>query len=735
MAVCTECSLSRLHYRSQPKLLMYKKGLKHTEIRKRAFQVKDSMPDELFFSNPGLFTYLEASLRALLGDNPRKIRLKAFYDPLNSSVAYTDNKTVYINTGNCVTSSLPTRPKKYLSILGLILHEVGHIYYTDFPANSSYMQSVQEGEWYPSTPDGGTAIQLELKSNELLKKLFGYIAHNLMNRVEDAYIELRVTQRFHGLYEQGLIILNQATYEKSHTLSELFAALKEGKLHMLDIFLESILLYAKGQDIKNSAQAKKDYPDEFSEYISVFSKIKPIVRKLRTERSAMVRWSYVNTIMVILWDYIKDRAENISEDSELLDSSEYDIAADVCEAIIRKLSETLSEDKCGAVPIGSTRPLGEKGLDKPKSDDGATDTPPVSEETSSEALRELEKLSESIATSVLEEELSEELSKEISEFGPKRYKDLVKEVEKLKEMRKRPSLSDSDIEELSARIAYKASQAKCAGNVQYYLNRETTVSVEQINDYNNIMSEMKPLSKALQRKVNPILKERNYEGKISGLPMGKRLSSRLIYRDDGKIFSKPLVPDGNPQIAIGVLIDESGSMYGQKISKARQTSILVEDFLRNVQIPHIIIGHTADQQSCPPKYSVDLTSYVEFNSYDESDKYRLAKVQAQANNRDGAALAYIYERLLQRPENRKLLLVITDGEPAARNYSGHPAIIDSKVTVDEYNRKGIKTIALAIDGTISNIKQIYGEDKLIVVDNLSDLPNILTGILKRQILK
>ena len=249
------------------------------------------------------------------------------------------------------------------------------------------------------------------------------------------------------------------------------------------------------------------------------------------------------------------------------------------------------------------------------------------------------------------------------------------------------------------------------------------------------MAEMLPLSKALQRKVIPILRERNIEGKLIGLPMGKRFCGRLAYRDDGKFFSKPLIPDGTPQIAIGVLIDESGSMYGSKIHKARQTAILVEDFLRNVEIPHIILGHTGDQKSCGLKYSVELTSYVEFNSYDESDKYRLAKVEAQANNRDGAALAYIYERLLQRAEPRKLLLVITDGEPSARSYYGTPAINDSRDTVDDYFKKGIKTIALAIDGTISNIKEIYGDDKLIVVDDLADLPSVLTGILKRQILR
>lgn len=716
---------------------MKDKKLRNVEIRKKAFLIKDTMPDDLFFSNTGFFTYLESSLRALLGDNPRNIRLHAFYEPEMPVVAYTDNKVVYINTGNNVTSSLPSRPKKYLSILGLILHEVGHIYYTDFPANDSYQKAVNNGRWYPKTPTNGKEIEEELKADASLQKLFCYIAHNLMNRVEDAYIELRITQRFHGLYEKGLVLLNQTAYEHAHTLSELFAALKEEKIYMLDIFLEQILLYAKCQDIKSSSQAKKEYPSEFAEFISVFSKVKPLVRKLRTERSAPLRWNYVNEILVLLWEYIKQRAstaDNPADSSSL--SSDIKVSEEACEEIIKELSKIFDESSCGSEPKGHTNPIGDKSSKSEIIHSGEeSGAPATSPEDESDAESDLDKVTEDIATSELEKDLADELSKEIDKIGKKRYSQLVKEVEKLKEHKKKASLSSEEKETITVKIARKTSQAKFANDVQYYLNREPSIEPHQIEIYNTIMADMLPLSKALQRKVIPILRERNLEGKLSGLPMGKRFSAKLAYREDGKVFSKPLIPDGTPQLAIGVLIDESGSMYGSKIYKARQTAILVEDFLRNVEIPHIILGHTGDLNSSGAKFSVEMTSYVEFDSYDEADKYRLAKVEAQANNRDGAALAYIYERLLQRTEPRKLLLVITDGEPSARSYYGTPAINDSRDTVEDYFKKGIKTIALAIDGTISNIKEIYGEDKLIVVNDLADLPSVLTGILKRQILK
>ena len=38
---------------------------------------------------------------------------------------------------------------------------------------------------------------------------------------------------------------------------------------------------------------------------------------------------------------------------------------------------------------------------------------------------------------------------------------------------------------------------------------------------------------------------------------------------------------------------------------------------------------------------VDLYSYVEYDTFDDSDRYRLADIQARNSNRDGAALRYV----------------------------------------------------------------------------------------------
>lgn len=70
---------------------------------------------------------------------------------------------------------------------------------------------------------------------------------------------------------------------------------------------------------------------------------------------------------------------------------------------------------------------------------------------------------------------------------------------------------------------------------------------------------------------------------------------------------------------------------------------------------------------------VALYSYAEFDSIDTSDRYRLMDMSARNGNRDGAALRFVAEHLAKRPEKQKLLIIISDGQPADTGYYGTEA--------------------------------------------------------------
>ena len=127
-----------------------------------------------------------------------------------------------------------------------------------------------------------------------------------------------------------------------------------------------------------------------------------------------------------------------------------------------------------------------------------------------------------------------------------------------------------------------------------------------------------------------------------------------------------------------------------------------------------------------------LYSYAEFDSIDGNDKYRLMDISARNDNRDGAALRYVAEQLFKRQEEVKLLILVSDGQPAADGYYGSAAEEDLRGIKQEYRRKGILFVAAAIGDDKANIERIYGDSYLDITD-LNQLPVKLTTIVKRHI--
>ena len=117
---------------------------------------------------------------------------------------------------------------------------------------------------------------------------------------------------------------------------------------------------------------------------------------------------------------------------------------------------------------------------------------------------------------------------------------------------------------------------------------------------------------------------------------------------------------------------------------------------------------------------VELYSYAEFESIDQNDKYRMVDIAARSSNRDGAALRFVAEQLSKRPEEIKILILVSDGQPAAYGIQ------------QEYRRKGILFIAAAIGDDKQNIERIYGDSFMDITD-LNQLPVKLTAVVKRHI--
>ena len=215
-------------------------------------------------------------------------------------------------------------------------------------------------------------------------------------------------------------------------------------------------------------------------------------------------------------------------------------------------------------------------------------------------------------------------------------------------------------------------------------------------------------------------------GKQTSLLMGRRLDSHALFRTDSRVFYKNALPNEMPALCVGLLLDESGSMsWNDRATYARSTAIILYDFCQALGIPITVYGHSTSDR-------VDLYSYAEFEAIDRDDRYRMMDISARGSNRDGAALRYVAEKLVRRPEDIKLLMLVSDGQPADYNYYGTAAEEDLRGIKHEYQRKGIIFVAAAIGADKENIERIYGDAYLDITD-LTKLPIKLAGIIKQFI--
>ena len=178
--------------------------------------------------------------------------------------------------------------------------------------------------------------------------------------------------------------------------------------------------------------------------------------------------------------------------------------------------------------------------------------------------------------------------------------------------------------------------------------------------------------------------------------------------------------------AVCVLVDNSDSMMGQRMEAAKAAALTLYDFCRKAGIPVLVYGHHTDGYSHnnPSEETVYFHSCAEF-AEDRNDRLRITTMETCGSNRDGAALLFVANKLLNRPEKHKMLFLISDGLPNATCYSGSYAMADLRKIKEKLVKKGIVFQAAAIGWDKKAIQEIYGNAYLDISD-LGELPVRLT---------
>lgn len=758
----------------------------HKKVKQLLNEKRSKITDRQFFTSRILAGHFEdmAAAQTRRYHYNRRVHVNLAWRPKVKDVALTNNQTIAINTGNKLVTAIRGRENRYRLVCGLFAHELGHVLYTDFLASQTYSNSLLAYRWYPATPVLKTlddraneeALWQYAKADQRNLNTLLLIAHHISNVLEDGYVENRMLNNFPGSLGYALETFREVQFQQMPTVTDMIEQEESGERHIFDSIVQIMLAYAKYGVIKYGDEPKSDERVQV-----IFSLISDIDRALLTH-SAKERLDVVNIILIRCWEYIKDYIDLIKE---MQDAAEESGEPGGAEGVLSEIMKRL----VGASEIGeaSTSPV--PGSDEEESSatsaarekthsDAEESSEPDASQTEmgnelgdepgpSQSGGEGEDKSESgeaadgsysegnIAATVSGGSASGKQETSESEGGriPLEHTDHVSApVGGTTEYnddyeREKYDRAASDIERLLDKMAEKAACEQLenerlkelndtAQNISYgdihsgvrmVVNRIASVDEDLVEQYESVAAPLLTISRQLQKSLTRQLKESRRGGKQTGLLLGRRLDPHALHRTDGKVFYKNALPNEIPQLAVALLLDESGSMYScDRCTYARASAIILYDFCKSLEIPVMVYGHSTDSNS------VELYSYAEFDSIDNDDKYRMMDIAARSSNRDGAALRFVAEQLWKRPEEVKILILVSDGQPADTGYGGTAAEEDLRGIRQEYQRKGILFVAAAIGDDKPSIERIYGDSFLDITD-LNQLPTKLTAVVKRHI--
>jgi cobalamin biosynthesis protein CobT len=217
------------------------------------------------------------------------------------------------------------------------------------------------------------------------------------------------------------------------------------------------------------------------------------------------------------------------------------------------------------------------------------------------------------------------------------------------------------------------------------------------------------------------------------------LDTSALYglRTGNKRIFRQTVPGQKVDTAVEILVDESGSMGG-KMRRAIEVVIALGETLSAINIPFEVVGWTNVGSS---SYGEGYTRFMPFafrvvKEFAESWAtvcHRAVTLSAQSENVDGEAVWQVAQRIAVRKEARKIIFVLSDGEPCG---GGHYLNEHLNEVVKRLTRAGIEVYGIGIQTTA--VRKFYnaanGSDH-IVVNDLNTLAADVFRLLRRKMLQ
>lgn len=706
-------------------------------IQDEVFNLKTKMTDNEFLSSNQYFSFLDEFIQGVLFgyERGKQITVYNYADATSDETACTNGYRVRNNTLDPIIQVLPTRAMKHYAICGKVCHEIWHILFSDFSAlhKHSDVMAGKKFKWpYKMTASNADDVCNKLNADKTLRSVFTSFQGDVVNILEDGYVNRRGCALMPGVPAAGNKIYDDKMMEIYGSYQKILS--QDIMTATMMTFQAQAFRYEPAGLDSLSTEQKLTYDhiqsfiDESWDYVIAALKEKNGEKRMAfCDEVSCTLFPLVEEFVKTLSPQCSQQGQNSSDDmssdagqsgsgsssTQSSDGSPSSNQGSLCgqlseqqvEQILQNMADKLQQT---VAPEGNNAPIKDKDND---SDDFSEkgEQSSNSGQYSSSAEKAFENIENQVMQAIAENKVEQEHSSDLVAEGRQIMNHLANQpVDRsvTKEEKKYNNEMNYSLSLSPLHVVRKADATSFEGEYQRV--------------YEKVADEVE----ATVRKLKKILKEHN-NAYQSGFRMG-RMNTKAVAKQeffqDGKIFTRRNEKTLKT-VAFSILIDESGSMNGRKCLTARMIAIELEAILREVGVSLMVVGHSCYNGNLP------INVYVDFDTVDKADRFRLIGTHATGCNEDGVAIAYCCEKLQKRSEDKKVLIVISDGEPSAHCDSLNLAI----ETVKKYRQKKIDIFGAVIDGNIQAISRIYNERTLDCIHG--NLGTELVNLVKRYVLR
>jgi len=235
-----------------------------------------------------------------------------------------------------------------------------------------------------------------------------------------------------------------------------------------------------------------------------------------------------------------------------------------------------------------------------------------------------------------------------------------------------------------------------------------------------------PISKKLRKYLQVLATTAYSYGHKKGRMNNSKLYRAAIGEREPRVYKQKLSARLKLDTAITVLTDCSGSMRGHKEYVANIVNTCVFDVLRTMQISYEALGFSDMGR-------LNHMLFKEFHERLTRDVFvgRLCSSYRQSGgNSDGDSLLWACERLMTRTEPNKVMIVLSDGQPAG-SYKGNGGQYLKKLCRQIETQTPINLWGV---GILTNAPEQFYKNHYIC-GQLHELEGIVLDILRKSIVK